>query len=55
MTLDDPRYDGGVLDQTSLLIKSVIPNDAGRYKCILENSVGESDSDESIDISVLCE
>ncbi|XP_048512815.1 titin isoform X2 [Athalia rosae] len=53
VNLNDDRFEGGITEQTTLLIRNATPTDMGMYSCVLENSVGESNSQDVIDVSVL--
>ncbi|XP_046627501.1 uncharacterized protein LOC124308652 isoform X7 [Neodiprion virginianus] len=51
--LTDDRFDGGTVEQPILIIKNTSSSDMGNYSCVLGNSVGESVSQDYIEVSVL--
>ncbi|XP_026824170.1 uncharacterized protein LOC105277484 isoform X3 [Ooceraea biroi] len=52
LVLNDDHYDGGVTEQTALTVKNATPSDMGSYKCILENDVASSVSEDTVEVSV---
>lgn len=55
LQLNNDHYDGGNTEQPALIVKNATPSDMGVYSCVLENSVGESNTQDFIEVSVLCE
>ncbi|XP_057319542.1 hemicentin-2 isoform X2 [Microplitis mediator] len=53
LVLNEDHYEGGVTEQTSLTVKNATASDMGTYRCVLSNSVGESMSKDTVDVSVL--
>ncbi|XP_076648932.1 neuromusculin isoform X4 [Halictus rubicundus] len=53
ITLTEDHYEGGVTEQTALTVKNASASDMGTYKCILDNTVGTSVSDDIVDVNVL--
>lgn len=53
LELNEDHYVGGITEQTALKVKNSTRNDMGIYTCILENSVGESTSEDFVNVSVL--
>ncbi|XP_076167348.1 hemicentin-1-like isoform X3 [Ptiloglossa arizonensis] len=53
LVLNEDHYDGGTTEQTALTVKNATPTDTGFYRCILNNSVGLSDSEDIVEVSVL--
>ncbi|XP_014297266.1 hemicentin-1 isoform X3 [Microplitis demolitor] len=53
LVLNEDHYEGGVTEQTSLTVKNATASDMGTYTCVLSNSVGESMSKDTVDVSVL--
>ncbi|KAK9303054.1 hypothetical protein QLX08_005158 [Tetragonisca angustula] len=53
LILTDDHYEGGITEQTALTVKNSTPSDMGSYKCVLDNNVGSSNSDEIVQVSVL--
>lgn len=54
LVLNDDHYDGGITEQTALTVKNATPSDMGSYKCILENDVASSVSEDTVEVSVFC-
>jgi len=54
LVLNDDHYDGGITEQTALTVKNATPSDMGSYKCILENDVASSASEDIVEVSVFC-
>lgn len=55
LVLTDDHYEGGITEQTALTVKNATPSDMGTYKCVLENNVAASASEDVVQVSVLCE
>lgn len=55
LVLTDDHYEGGITEQTALTVKNATPSDMGTYKCVLENNVAASTSEDVVQVSVLCE
>ncbi|XP_076290839.1 neuromusculin isoform X4 [Lasioglossum baleicum] len=53
ITLTEDHYEGGITEQTALTVKNASASDMGTYKCILDNKVGTSVSDDVVDVFVL--
>ncbi|KZC13798.1 Hemicentin-2, partial [Dufourea novaeangliae] len=53
LVLTDDHYEGGITEQTALTVKNASANDMGTYKCILENNVNASVSEDVVEVSVL--
>ncbi|KOC69623.1 Hemicentin-1 [Habropoda laboriosa] len=53
LVLTKDHYEGGTTEQTDLSVKNATPSDMGSYKCILENNVGASTSEDVVEVSVL--
>ncbi|XP_047999843.1 nephrin-like isoform X4 [Leguminivora glycinivorella] len=51
--VNSSHYTGGTINQPALIIHSVTGNDSGNYTCELKNDVGNSTSDNAIDVNVL--
>lgn len=51
---DKTRFEGATVDQPSLVIKRASREDNGRYSCVLENSIGASESKSAAILTVLC-
>ncbi|XP_063370489.1 hemicentin-2 isoform X1 [Cydia amplana] len=51
--VDSPHYQGGNVNQPALIIHDVSGSDSGNYTCQLTNDVGNSTSDNAIDVNVL--
>lgn len=54
LILTDDHYEGGITEQTALTVKNSTPSDMGSYKCVLDNNVGSSNSEDIVQVSVLC-
>lgn len=54
LVLTDDHYEGGITEQTALTVKNATPSDMGSYKCVLENNIGSSTSEDIVQVSVLC-
>ncbi|XP_053997962.1 hemicentin-1 isoform X2 [Hylaeus anthracinus] len=52
LVLTDDHYDGGTSEQTDLTVKNATPSDQGTYRCILDNNIGPSVSEDVIEVSV---
>ncbi|KAL6268570.1 hypothetical protein P5V15_001705, partial [Pogonomyrmex californicus] len=52
LVLNEEHYDGGITEQTALTVKNATSSDMGSYKCILENHVGSSVSEDAVEVSV---
>lgn len=52
--LDPDHFEGGTIEQTTLLIKNSTRHDIGAYTCMLGNEVGISQSHNSVEVSVYC-
>ncbi|XP_053981934.1 hemicentin-1 isoform X3 [Hylaeus volcanicus] len=52
LVLTDDHYDGGTSEQTDLTVKNATPSDQGTYRCILDNNIGPSVSEDIIEVSV---
>ncbi|KAH0948157.1 hypothetical protein HN011_006125, partial [Eciton burchellii] len=52
LVLNDDHYDGGITEQTALTVKNATSSDMGSYKCILENDVASSVSEDIVEVSV---
>lgn len=48
------HYEGGTVDQTTLLIKNSTRHDHGMYTCELENSVGKGNSSNGVYVNIQC-
>lgn len=55
LVLNDDHYEGGITEQTALTVKNATSSDMGSYKCVLDNNVGASTSEDIVQVSVLCE
>ncbi|XP_043595058.1 hemicentin-1 isoform X1 [Bombus pyrosoma] len=53
LVLTDDHYEGGITEQTALTVKNATPSDMGSYKCVLENNIGSSTSEDIVQVSVL--
>ncbi|CAL7940716.1 unnamed protein product [Xylocopa violacea] len=53
LSLNNDHYEGGITEQTALTVKNATPSDMGSYKCVIENNVGASTSEDFVDVSVL--
>lgn len=53
LVLTDDHYEGGITEQTALTVKNATPSDMGTYKCVLENNVAASTSEDVVQVSVL--
>ncbi|OAD61864.1 B-cell receptor CD22 [Eufriesea mexicana] len=53
LVLKDDHYEGGITEETALTVKNATSNDMGSYKCVLDNNVGTSTSEDSVQVSVL--
>nr|XP_033342895.1 uncharacterized protein LOC117229999 isoform X6 [Megalopta genalis] len=53
ITLTEDHYEGGITEQTALTVKNATASDMGTYKCILDNKVGTSVSDDVVEVNVL--
>ncbi|XP_012280549.1 hemicentin-1 isoform X2 [Orussus abietinus] len=53
LTLNKEHYEGGITEQTALMVKNATQADMGTYTCILSNDIGESKTDDYVDVSVL--
>nr|XP_018907404.1 PREDICTED: hemicentin-1-like isoform X4 [Bemisia tabaci] len=51
--INSDHYEGGSVDQPTLLIKNSTRHDHGIYTCVLENEVGVSESINAINVSIL--
>ncbi|XP_078046874.1 neuromusculin [Augochlora pura] len=51
--LTEDHYEGGITEQTALTVKNASASDMGTYKCILDNKVGTSVSDDVVEVNVL--
>lgn len=54
MVAQNDHYEGGEPGYAHLTVRNSSSADMGRYTCVLENSVGASDVQDFIDVSVLC-
>ena len=52
--VEDERFESENSEEVSLVINPIIPGDAGNYKCLAENEVGQALSANSFDLEVLC-
>ncbi|XP_017883950.1 uncharacterized protein LOC108627282 [Ceratina calcarata] len=53
LVLNNDHYEGGITEQTALTVKNATPSDMGTYKCVLDNNVGPSTSEDVVQVSVL--
>ncbi|XP_076242835.1 neuromusculin isoform X2 [Calliopsis andreniformis] len=53
LVLNEDHYEGGITEQTALTVKNASSSDMGTYKCILDNNVGSSASEDVVEVSVL--
>ncbi|XP_076632490.1 neuromusculin isoform X2 [Colletes latitarsis] len=53
LALTEDHYEGGITEQTALTVKNATPTDIGSYRCILDNNVGSSKSEDIVEVSVL--
>ncbi|XP_076222589.1 neuromusculin isoform X1 [Nomia melanderi] len=53
IVLTEDHYEGGITEQTALTVKNASANDMGTYRCILNNTVGASMSEDFVEVSVL--
>ncbi|XP_063630636.1 hemicentin-1 isoform X7 [Cydia splendana] len=51
--VNSSHYQGGNVNQPALIIHNVTGSDSGNYTCQLKNDVGNSTSDNAIDVNVL--
>jgi len=54
LTLTPDRYEGGTIDQPTLMIKNSTRHDQGVYTCELRNKVGSQESNNAVYVSVYC-
>jgi len=54
LTLTPDHYEGGTIDQTTLMIKNSTRHDQGVYTCELRNKVGSQESNNAVYVSVYC-
>lgn len=54
MNIDYNRMSGGETEINLLTIRNVSRNDAGNYRCELENEYGVGISDDGIEVEVYC-
>ena len=52
--INDERYEDGDAENPSLTINPIIPEDAGDYYCLAQNQVGQSMSNTSVSLEVIC-
>ena len=54
LSTNKSKYEGGNLDQPSLVIKNISKEDIGIYSCVLENQLGAGESQNISTVDVLC-
>jgi hypothetical protein len=55
LTLTPDHYEGGTIDQPTLMIKNSTRHDQGVYTCELGNKVGTQESNNAVYVAVYCE
>jgi hypothetical protein len=54
LTLTPDHYEGGTIDQPTLMIKNSTRHDQGAYTCELRNKVGSQESNSAVYVAIYC-